>query len=317
MEPKPPGLRERNVPLAHETGGEICGGTPNTKLVFKAISQFDTVFKMKDTIFDWLDKKRAFKQQLRMSMPAETLYTLVSVFSIKAKELRSIWEDMLDKESYYTSMEYFLREVERAQYPDVESASYVAFSKRKQKPGEGVKEYWLGFKDLAKQQKIDPSTHAMRFISSVTLAFIRLAIRVEWYKTNDLEKVVELADQMEQGMEIEKEEKEEAKEVTAASVAATTATKQKQPQQQQPQKSPPPSKKPPPKKGGGKKRSPSNSPTPTVAELKALWDRVHDQDSTSSKKVENSSSSSTTAPKTSRNQPSTKAEEALTRLASN
>ena len=145
-----PGLREKGLPLAHKTDGEFCGGTPNTKLVFKAISQFDTNFLMKDGIFDWLDKKRAFMQQLRTSMPAE-------VFTIKAKGLRNVREDLLDKVAYYTSMQHFLREVEKARYPDVESASYDAFSNCKQKSGETVREYWLAFKDLAKQQKIDPS----------------------------------------------------------------------------------------------------------------------------------------------------------------
>ena len=67
---------------------------------------------------------------------------------------------------------------------------------------------------------------------------IHSAIRVKWSKFHEMERVVELADQMEQGMEIEKMEKKSASvaAAAAASVASTSsqAPKKQQQQQQQP-----------------------------------------------------------------------------------
>ena len=69
--------------------------------------------------------------------------------------------------------------------------------------------YWLRFEDLSRVVGIDPSTHMTPFINGVGSRRIREAIRVEWSRTRDVAKVVELADQMEMGDEMERLREEE------------------------------------------------------------------------------------------------------------
>ena len=83
--------------------------------------------------------------------------------------------------------------------------------------------YWLRFEDLSRVVGIEPSTHMTPFINGVGSKRIREAIRVEWSRTRDVTKVVELADQMEMGDEMERLREEElgTEESASESVSAS------------------------------------------------------------------------------------------------
>ena len=84
--------------------------------------------------------------------------------------------------------------------------------------------YWLRFEDLARVVGIDPSTHMTPFINGVKSKLIRAAIRVEWSRTHDSAKVIELADQMEMGDEMERLREEELGREKPASAASISAS---------------------------------------------------------------------------------------------
>ena len=111
-------------------------------------------------------------------MPAATMYTMVSVFTLRAWKLAKIYEPMLENAGKYVSMEHFLREVEKERYPNPSEAAYVKFSTRQQQPGESVRQYWIEFRDLAGLVKMDPTAHAIRFIDGMLQEDIRTQSRV-------------------------------------------------------------------------------------------------------------------------------------------
>ena len=74
---RPPGLRDRVEPVLHSYDGELCGGTPDTTLVAKLISKFRVEFEEDDDVFTWIQKRKQFINELRCTMPAATMYTMV------------------------------------------------------------------------------------------------------------------------------------------------------------------------------------------------------------------------------------------------
>ena len=204
---RPPGLFDTDEELKHEVDGLLCGGSPNSKLIGKLISHFDVKFKMADTIFEYLEKKRVLMSQFRCVMPSKTVYTLISLFTTKARELRKVWQKLLDKKAHFTSFEHFLREVEASRYPDLAQAAYVAFCDCRQKHGESVREYWLQWEDYASLIEVDAADHAVKFIDGIWSEEIRRALRVKWSETKDFSKLVELADTLEQGDDMERRRK--------------------------------------------------------------------------------------------------------------
>ena len=84
--------------------------------------------------------------------------------------------------------------------------------------------YWLRFEDLSRVVGIDPSTHMTPFINGVKSKRIREAIRVEWSRTHDSAKVIELADQMEMGEEMERLREEEMGSEESASEESFSAS---------------------------------------------------------------------------------------------
>ena len=234
---RPPGLRQRDEAVLHSTGGEVCGGDPDSKLVAKLLPQFKTDFLDTDDVFEWIKKKRAFFDTLRITMSRETLYTMVSVFTIKAPTLRKVWDPLLDKESFFTSFEHFMKIVEQRQFPNCEDAGYVVFDSRRQASEESVRQFWMAYEDLAKMVKTDPKTHFNRFLNGVLNYEVRKIMRVEWSKTHDVESVISVADSMEAAIKMEKLMKKDATEAAkaastkaaTATVASTTASKTKPP----------------------------------------------------------------------------------------
>ena len=211
--------------MIHETDGEICGGKPDSKFIAKVLSSFPTEFKNDDDAFAYLAKRRTFMVQLKSTMPNETAYTMISLFTTKAQSLYTAWEPLLEKKNHFTSFSHFLREFEERRYPDLSSAAFLRFRRcRQEVEGESVRLYWLRFEDLSRVVGIDPSTHMTPFINGVESKRIREAIRVEWSRTHDISKVVELADQMEMGDEMERLWEEEMGKVKPASAASISAS---------------------------------------------------------------------------------------------
>ena len=221
----PPGLEDESGPVIHETDGAICGGKPDSKFIAKVLSSFPVEFKNTDDAFSYLTKRRTFMVQLKSTMPNETAYTMISLFTTKAQSLYTAWEPLLGKKEHFTSFSHFLREFEERRFPDLSSAAFLRFRRcRQEMKGESVRLYWLRFEDLARVVGIDPSTHMTPFINGVKSKLIRAAIRVEWSRTHDAAKVIELADQMEMGDEMERLREEELGREKPASAASISAS---------------------------------------------------------------------------------------------
>ena len=209
-------------PVLHSYDGEICGGTPDTTLVAKLISKFRVEFEEDDDVFTWIQKRKQFMNELRCTMPAATMYTMVSVFTLRAWKLAKIYEPMLENAGKYNSMEHFLREVEKERYPNPGQAAYVKFSTRQQLPGESVRQYWIEFRDLAGMVKMDATQHAIRFIDGMLQEDIRTQSRVRWSDGDgDIERILSLADGMERAKKAEEERRKLRKGATAAATAST------------------------------------------------------------------------------------------------
>ena len=162
---------------------------------------------------------------LKSTMPNETAYTMISLFTAKAQSFYTAWGPLLEKKEHFTSFSHFLREFEERRYPDLSSAAFLRFRRcRQEEQGESVRLYWLRFEDLSRVVGIDPSTHMTPFINGVKSKRIREAIRVEWSRTHDSAKVIELADQMEMGDEMERLREEELGTEESASELSVSAS---------------------------------------------------------------------------------------------
>ena len=192
--------------------GMICGGKPDSRFIAKVLPGFAMEFLMSDDAFAYLDKKRAFLTQLRAAMPNETAYTMISLFTMKANSMYRVWQPLLGKTGHYTSFTHFLREFEKRRFPDLSQAAYINFRRCRQGNSgnsETVREYWLRFSDYAQLVEVKAETHVVNFINGVAQKRIRDALRVKWSECGKMETLIELADSMEQGDEMEKLRQEE------------------------------------------------------------------------------------------------------------
>ena len=84
-EPRPPGLYEMDdlegVRLEHRYDGHICGSNPETHKVAKLLHFVKTEFKASEKIDDYLKHKKELMNCFKSTFPAETLYTLVHIFT--------------------------------------------------------------------------------------------------------------------------------------------------------------------------------------------------------------------------------------------
>ena len=67
----------------------------------------------------------------KATFPAETLYTLVHIFTTQCdSELCSHIEELTTKKSHFTSFEHFLQEFEEQVFPSSWQAAYTCFINR-------------------------------------------------------------------------------------------------------------------------------------------------------------------------------------------
>ena len=199
-----PGFQEKTCPLLHRTDGQMCGGTPDSDKVLRANKILTAKFKASDDALKYLEQRRLFVNEIRCYFSGETLYTLLSIFALKASDHFKVFSPLFDLHCYFTSFLHFLKEFEMRIFPNLQSVALATLHTRTQKEKESVNAYYNEFVDLVTILDRDPNDYLNEFLAGLRNQHIATTAGEHYYPPGErsLLKVMEHASHIEQELQL-------------------------------------------------------------------------------------------------------------------
>ena len=176
-----PGLLEPTLPIYHQTGGTLCGGSPNleeAKYLAKVISVSPN---KQDNAEQWIEKWSQLLLTLKVNGGSCTLYTILTIWVKQTPTLYRYYSDLLEKQCHFTSFIHFISEFTKLTYPNLKSISLSRLQSFKQKDHQNVREYRLELLELLRLADRQASDYIYEFIGGLKAERHRKAIENrEW-----------------------------------------------------------------------------------------------------------------------------------------
>ena len=199
-----PGFQEKTCPLLHRTDGQLCGGAPDSDKVLRANKILTAKFKASDSAMKYLEQRRIFVNEIRCYFSGETIYTLLSIFALRASEHFKVFSPMFDLHCHFTSFLHFLKEFEMRIFPNLQSVALATLHTRTQKESESVVFFYNEFVDLIAILDRDPNDYLNEFLAGLRNQHIAITAGEQYYPPGErtLLKVMEHASHIEQELHL-------------------------------------------------------------------------------------------------------------------
>ena len=176
-----PGLDEPEIgtKLKHMTGGHVCGGSGDIKVVKELLKLTEKVnfAEIKDDeteLVAYIRHEGEFLASMELFGATNlTLYNILACFRQKTMQWRHTMRPLIEKECHFTSFAHFLREFRAAKWPTLPQLAMIELETCAQKDDEEILAYYERFVELVVSMEWSIESKIDWFISGLANEEIR------------------------------------------------------------------------------------------------------------------------------------------------